>query len=122
MKGTLEAERPGRLGRRPLPSCSCVSQAACHASLHGAQLPNPALHRVSRGPGEVPWLGCQGANFLGTGHGQQQPSAGGGGGAEWQPLTPASTPTEPHPCSKNLQPLVPGGVWFPTAAQAPPPP
>ena len=70
MKGTLEAERPGRLGRRPLPSCSCVSQAACHASLHGAQLPNPALHRVSRGPGEVPWLGCQGANFLGTGHGQ----------------------------------------------------
>lgn len=26
MKGTLEAKRPGRLGPRPLPSCSWVSQ------------------------------------------------------------------------------------------------
>ena len=105
VKGTLEAKRPGWLGPRPLPSCSWVSQgrlSPLHSRGTAAQpctsqgLPRPRGSAMAGLPGskvsrDRAWPGR--SHLLGA-----------VGGTEWEPPTPASAPTEPHPCS-NHQPL-----------------
>lgn len=104
VKGTLEAKRPGRLGPRPLPSCSWVSQgrlSPLHSRGTAAQpcasqgLPRPRGSAMAGLPGSKV---SQDRAWPGSSH-----LPGAVRGAEWEPSTPASAPTEPHPCS-NHQP------------------